>query len=91
VQALIDTGFDGELVVPEHLIRPIGEEIPTTWRLADGSELAIAAYEAEIRLGHLAPIVGLVLPMGGESLVGRGIIDYFSVTFDHGHRVTVQE
>lgn len=91
MQALIDTGFDGELVVPEHLIRASGDEIPTSWTLADGSQLVIAAYEAEIRLGHLAPIVGLVLPMGGESLVGHGDIDHFSVTFDHGRRVIVYE
>jgi predicted aspartyl protease len=91
VEALIDTGFDGDAAVPETMIgtaiSPDGH-IPCV--MADGSQVLAPYFRGNVRLRGLGSFQVVVLAMGDEPLVGRGVVDRFMVTFDHGRRVIVE-
>ena len=93
VQAYIDTGFDGYVIVPDWygLMLGLGDYV-SRWRLGDGSEV-----EAEDYLGT-AEIVGLPMAiparisrLGNEFMIGRGIIDHFRVTFNRGQTIEIED
>ena len=89
-EALLDTGFDGDVILPAELVTD--GEVPdwhVTCRLADGSEVLAPVYAGAVRVGlvDISPI--LVMIMGDEPLVGRSVVEHFSVTLDHGRRVIV--
>ncbi len=91
VEALLDTGFDGELILPVSMVmngkKPIGYD---TWFLADGSEIVAPVYIGTVRIGErvLTPIVVTVL--GDRPIVGIGLISHFRVILDRGETVTVE-
>ncbi len=91
LQALLDTGFDGYVTVPPELMvgdQPAdGHEI---WRLADGSEVLTPWYRGSVSIGDLAPVSVVVIELGDEPLIGRGVADGFNVILDHGRRVIVE-
>ena len=91
VEALFDTGFDGHIVVPQALIAngqpPRGH---LRWTLADGSTVLAPYYLGTIRIGALGPFPALVTVLGDEPLMGREIAARFTITLDHGERVTVE-
>jgi predicted aspartyl protease len=88
-EALIDTGFDGEVIIPRSALGVETATFPRwRWRLADGFEV-----EAPVFIGT-AQIVGLETEvdvtgtiLGEEYLAGSSLISHFHVTLDHGSRV----
>lgn len=46
---------------------------------------------ATLQVGSFTSFAGTVHVVGDEYLVGRAVIDRFTVTFDHGRRVEVRE
>ena len=91
VEAMVDTGFDGALIVPESLADQLPTEDEwTPWRLADGSVIWTPLYSATLQIGSFPAFAGTVHVVGDEYLVGRAVIDRFAVTFDHGQRVLVE-
>ncbi|MBI4492857.1 MAG: hypothetical protein HY690_08710 [Chloroflexi bacterium] len=92
VDALLDTGFDGDVVLPPGLVmdnsQPPDEYLQ--WTLADGSEVLAPAFLGTARVGELAPFPVLITALGDEPLVGRGVSDRFLVMLDHGHQVIVE-
>lgn len=88
--ALIDTGFDGELIMPANMVlngkKPIGYD---TWFLADGSEIVASIYMGTVRIGDkvFTPVVVTVL--GDRPIVGVALIRHFRVILDHGESVTI--
>jgi predicted aspartyl protease len=91
IEALLDTGFDGALVVPPDSIPDA--ELPAdyhSWTLAAGSTVTAAAYLGIGQIGTLPPFAVLVTALGDEPLVGRGASDRFSITLDHGQRVIIE-
>ena len=91
VEALLDTGFDGDLVLPRSLL---GSSAPPDGRmdavLADGSSVETPVYVGQVRLGTARMTNIAVMALGEEPIVGRGISDRFSVTLDHGRQVIVE-
>ena len=91
VEALLDTGFDGNIALPSSSItsgiRPDGYLL---WTLADGSEVIASAYDATARVDTLSPFPVTVIALGEEPLVGRGVSDRFTITLDHGRQLTVE-
>jgi predicted aspartyl protease len=91
LEALLDTGFDGDLVLPPELIAdgdpPDGYH---RWRLADGSIVRAPYYLGTLQVGpvDVAPIV--VTALGDEPLVGRGILSDMTIILDHAQRVIVE-
>jgi predicted aspartyl protease len=74
VEALVDTGFDGALVLPGWPVPGGGSpDTHMTWRLADGSMVDAPAYAAEVHLLGLDGVYPvLVSILGDEAVVGRG-------------------
>lgn len=91
VEALLDTGFDGDVVVPVRLIG--GAQPPDeyrSWALADGSTVATPVYYGTVQLGNFAAVPADIALLGDEPIVGRGISDRYRVILDHGERVIAE-
>jgi predicted aspartyl protease len=89
-EALVDTGFDGYLAVPEALLRGVAPSGHQMVGLADGSALRIPYYRGLIRLGELSPVPCLIITLGDEVIVGRRVTDRYYMVFDRGRRVIVE-
>lgn len=91
VRALIDTGFEGDMVVPKGLLTngdPPDTLLP--WQLANGTVVLAPVYAGKIKLGNIASFVISVISLGNEVMIGRGITDRFKVIFDHGKKIVVE-
>lgn len=91
VEALLDTGFDGDVAVPPRMWAS-GERPDQylTWTLADGSEILAPAF---IGIAHLEPFPDfpvLITALGDEPLLGRDVSDRFRLTLDHGRRLIAE-
>lgn len=90
--ALVDTGFDGNVIIPRHQL--MNGEPPSGYlpcKLADGSKITAPFYEGVIKIGKLPSLSIIILAMGDESLVGRSVTDKFKVIFDHGRKVIIEQ
>ena len=94
VEAVIDTGFDGELALPARTIRRL--EYPYAGSaggtLADGSEVQFAFHEGRVLWhGAVRPIA--VIAAEGQPLIGMALLrgSRLSVEALPGGEVTVSE
>ena len=91
VEALLDTGFDGDVAVPQGLVAdghpPDGH---SRWALADGSMILVPYYRCTVQLGGLGPFPATVIALGDEPLVGAGVARHVTIILDHGRRVIVE-
>jgi predicted aspartyl protease len=90
--ALLDTSFQGDVVVPTTLL---GDDwgLPdarVSWVLADGGVIDTPVYSGTLEIVGFNPLVSAIVPLGRDYILGRGIIDRFEVSFDHGHTVVVK-
>lgn len=91
VEALLDTGFDGYVILPESIVsngEPADEYL--LWRMADGSIISAPAYKGVIRIGNIVMDRIVVTILGSKPIVGRSVIANFKITLDHGKRVIVE-
>lgn len=89
--ALLDTGFDGDLVAPRSVEAIAG--IPNgigEFSLADGSEVRCPIYFGTVEIGALGTFPVEIAALGDECLMGRGLSDRFSITLDHGRQIVVE-
>lgn len=91
-RALLDTGFDGHLILPETLSAQLGSpDFMVTTRLADGTEKEFQAYHGGVEIVGLGVVhLARLTLLGDECLMGQGIIKRLKVTFDHGNQVLVE-
>lgn len=91
-RALLDTGFDGYLVLPETLNSQLGRpDFQITTRLADGSRRISPVYQGGVEIvGLNMAYLARIILLGNECLMGQGIIKRLKVTFDHGSQVVVE-
>ena len=95
-QALIDTGFSGDIVVP--VTEELKQSIPgayATWTMADGSEVLAPMFLGTIRFPELdedvAEMVGVtVTVLGDQALIGQSVLRHFTLTLDHGKQVILE-
>jgi len=91
VETLLDTGFSGYVVLPEgSLGEDVAPDFYTVWQVADGRKISAPLYEGTITIGEAEPIDALITLLGDEPILGREVIGRFSITLDHGLRVTVE-
>jgi predicted aspartyl protease len=91
LDALIDTGFDGQVLLPSVLISPAVAALGVfDWRLADGSGVRTPLFTGDLYIGNLAAGPVIIAVLGNEILIGRGVTERFTVTFDHDRRVIVE-
>lgn len=91
LDAFLDTGFDGDIAVPHTSIAdgdPPGGYL--SCRLADGSDMLSPFYRGTIRVGGLGSFSVVIVALGDEPLVRRGVSDRFKVILDHGHQLIVE-
>ena len=91
--ALLDTGFTGDLVVPDDLIPEyIGDpDYLRTYRVADDRIHTSRAFYGEIEIPGL-PIISDVSigAFGSRYLIGLGIIERYTVSFVRGEQVVIE-
>jgi clan AA aspartic protease len=90
--ALVDTGFDGHLVIPaaatEALPQPLYRR---RVRTASGEIVRVPVYIGTVELvDRPGPVEALIIGLGDEYLIGLATLNHFRVTFDHGQRVVVE-
>ena len=94
--ALLDTGFSDQLIIPSTAVLEADGVVPEPddWidaRVADGRSVPAPLYFGAIELPDLAPVDGVcIIVMGDQYIIGRGIIDLFKVTLDHGERLIIE-
>lgn len=92
LEALMDTGFDGEIILPPGLVTN-GEF--SYWyvdcKLADESIVKIPAFKCSLRLVNKELNNVNVLIMGDEPIIGREVIKHFKITLDHGKKIILEE
>lgn len=90
-EAVCDTGFDGDLAVPSELV-PSDASPATyqTWRTAFESQHEAPVYIGTVTIGQYDAIPARIAVLGTETILVRGIIDRYSVLFDHGERVVIE-
>ncbi len=94
VEALLDTGFDGDLVLPPGLItngKPPDSYL--RWKLADTSEVLVPAYLGRVEvadLGDAGTFAAVISILGNEPIIGRSLSNRFSITLDHGRRLIIK-
>jgi predicted aspartyl protease len=91
-QALLDTGFDGYLILPEVLNSQLGKpDFQVKTGLADGSARIASEYRGRVEIVGLNVLyLARIILLGDECLMGQGIIKRLKVTFDHGIQVVVE-
>ena len=91
LEAFFDSGFDGDVAVPQTLIAngdpPDGHQI---WQLADASEILVSYYLGTVSLRQLGTFEAVIVAIGNEPLIGRGITNRFTIILDHGQRLIVE-
>jgi predicted aspartyl protease len=90
--AYVDTGFDGFLIVPEKYRDTLGTgDYVSQWELGDSSMAYAEDYLGRARIiGLPTSLTILITCLGDEFLVGRGIIDHYRMTFNHGRTLEVE-
>ena len=90
---MIDTGFTGDLVVPEgSLPQDIGEpDYVRIYRVADGRTMQVPMFDGELEIIGLPTVQSIaVAELGSRYIIGLGIIERYVVTLDRGERVIVE-
>jgi hypothetical protein len=92
IEALVDTGFDGGLTVPESYIPDrVPDSGPITCHLADGSSLNARFYRGYVAVGPLQPIPTVIIVLPHQALLGRAVTDHFRLSFRYGREVVLEQ
>lgn len=87
LQALVDTGFDGDLCIPLAMAMTIGLELKDAdyVELADGSIRRELIFRGTVRVGDLSPREGeIVLTDSEQPLIGAGMFEGLRLEIDYG-------
>lgn len=95
IEALLDTGFDGDLIIPEGLMtngKPPDSYLRFT--LADQVTSVLApAYLGKVEvaeLGDAGLYPAIISVLGNEPIIGRNLARRFWITLDHGRQVIIR-
>ena len=89
-EALVDTGVEGDAVLPAGAVLDQPPDAYRSWAFADGTTFEAAVYYGTVRVGDFDPVPADIALIGEEPILGRGITDIYRVILDHGHRVIVE-
>ena len=90
-EALLDTGFEGDLMVPAAFAANVGPpDLLRLFVLADGSETMGGIYFGAVDLGPLGTLAVQIGALGDECMIGLRIAHRFRVTLDHGRQIVFE-
>jgi predicted aspartyl protease len=89
--ALLDTGFDGDVVVPGGTVtRGRMPDGYSRWTLADGSTVLAPYHVGTVEMDGHGPFPAVIVVLGTEVLIGAGAVRHVTIVLDHGQRVIIQ-
>jgi predicted aspartyl protease len=89
VEALVDTGFTSEVVLPaDSVTAQASVREWLTLELADGSRVTTPTYIGLVRIGDRSVDPVRVFMLGDEPIIGLGIITQFRVVIDHDESIS---
>lgn len=90
--AVVDTGFDGHLAIPEELAARLPPPVYLRRvRTASGEVVRVPVYFGTVELvDQPTRLNALIIALGDEHLLGLATLNYFRVIFDHGQRIIVE-
>jgi len=89
VDALVDTGFTGEVVLPAGSVTaPASVLERLTLELADGSRITAPTYIGLVRIGDRSVDPVRVYMLGDEPIIGLGVATQFRVVIDHDQSIS---
>src|SRR5437016_59810 len=95
VEALLDTGFDGDLIIPKGLMtngKPPDSYLRFT--LADQVTTVLApAYLGRVEvaeLGDAGLYSAIISVLGTKAIIGRNLVRHFHIALDHGRQVIIR-
>ena len=93
IEAWIDTGFTGELVLPQGQITALGlpHSAVVTAELGDGSATMLAVYSCLIEWFGRVHQIEVIANTGTSPLLGVGLLQGHRLTIDYAaHTVTIE-
>lgn len=91
LEALLDTDFEGDLVIPETVaLGPIEVRGSRVFQMADGTEITRRIYDGNVIVGQLGAFPVVVVPLGDECFMGLRLARRFAITLDHGREIVVE-
>ena len=95
VEALLDTGFEGDLILPEGLLtngKPPDSYLRFT--LADQVTTVLApTYLGRVEVAELGDAgfyAAIISVLGTEAIIGRNLVRHFHIALDHGRQVIIR-
>lgn len=84
VDAVIDTGFDGDLCLPIQVAIQLRLKLSDTMEveLADGTRKRELIFTGQVKLGDKAKEVGIMLTESEETLLGTQMFSHLELDFD---------
>jgi len=91
IEAVIDTGFDGDLCLPISVAIELGLSLRGLMKveLADGTIKQEMVFAGRVSLGEREEEVRIVLTESDEALLGTNLISYLEIDFE-GERVRLE-
>ena len=86
IDAVVDTGFDGDLCLPIGVAIQLGLNLcDTIWvELADGTRKRELVFTGEVKLGDNTKKVGIMLTESEEGLLGTQMFSRMEINFNEG-------
>ena len=93
-EALLDTGFSGEIVIPETAmpedIGPPAYHAP--YRVADDREILAPVFYGNIQIPGLPPVSDIaIVVLGSRYIIGVGVIGLYRIILERGTQVIIEE
>jgi len=85
VDAVIDTGFDGDLCLPTQIAIELGLELRDVMSvgLADGALKQELLFAGVVQLGRRRKAVNILLTESEDTLLGTNLLSYLELDFVH--------
>jgi predicted aspartyl protease len=94
IEALLDTGFEGDLIIPEDFLTAGRPDSYLHFTLADPTATVLApSYLGMVEIANLGDTgvsSAIISVLGAEAIIGRNLIRRFTITLDHGRRLRIE-
>ena len=92
-EALLDTGFSGEFIVPADAIP--GDAGPPayfiTYRIADDRIISSPVFYGNVEISGLPPVTDVAIgALGSKYIIGVGIMELYRIVLDRARQVIVE-